>query len=131
MKIIDFSTAQRQKGSRVFGSAGTPAFQSPENIVLSPSGLDGRAADIWSLGVSLFTYVNVRLPFDATSNEGEAATPEQVIAKKILYNNIVFEDSNSAEMRDLVAKCCEKDPTKRPNVRQFLAHPWFAPLKID
>jgi hypothetical protein len=63
VKLTDFGIAHAVGGTRLTGSGviGTPAYMAPEQL----QGLDlTPAVDLWSLGVTLYTTVAGRNPFD-------------------------------------------------------------------
>ncbi|KAL4487499.1 hypothetical protein ABPG72_007019 [Tetrahymena utriculariae] len=119
-KIIDFSTAVKLKShhQKVFGQAGTPAYQSPEVCVKSNDGYDGKAADIWSLGITIYCYVNLCLPF---LNQPDP----QKLLNSISNNPIQFQTHNSALFLDLINNMCRKNPKERLKIDQVLSHQWF------
>ena len=45
-------------------SAGSPAFLPPELCKVGHGDVSGEAADIWSMGVTLYCLCSGRLPFD-------------------------------------------------------------------
>lgn len=73
--IVDFGLARLQgtdlptltRAGQLFG---TPSYLAPERLADKPSQLSEPAADIWSLGVSLFEALTLRRPFDAPTREG-------------------------------------------------------------
>lgn len=44
-------------------AAGSPAFMPPESSTLANGNISGKAADIWSMGVTLYCLVHGRVPF--------------------------------------------------------------------
>ena len=50
---------------RLIGTEGTYHFMAPESLKSTPgeNGYSGTKADIWSLGISLFSFTFLELPF--------------------------------------------------------------------
>lgn len=40
-------------------------------------------------------------------------------------NPIKFQEGNSAGLRDLINKCCSKDPNSRPKIYEILENQWI------
>ena len=59
IRLIDFGLSKVQTGKKLEEIAGTPLYMAPEVI----SGSYGKEADMWSLGVLLYTLVSGYLPF--------------------------------------------------------------------
>lgn len=97
---------------------GCPAYVSPEILAASDSTYSGRAADVWSLGVILYTMLIGRYPFydsDPISlfrmiRNGRFAIPKRAV-------------SEQAECLVRWLLCC--DPSRRPSASEVLHHPWF------
>ena len=67
LKIVDFGVSEMfQKGTikKTSKSAGSPAFLPPELCKAGHGDIDGEAADIWSMGVTLYCLCVGKLPFD-------------------------------------------------------------------
>ncbi|KAI9799703.1 MAG: hypothetical protein M1825_004438 [Sarcosagium campestre] len=67
LKIVDFGVSEMfEKASemRIAKSAGSPAFLSPELCIIRNGSISGKAADIWSIGVSLYCLQFGRIPFE-------------------------------------------------------------------
>ena len=100
-------------------TAGTPAFTPPECLQASGSQsapFSGRAADIWSLGVTLFCLVTGYLPF-LGDNVME-------VYNKITNTEPQIPESLSAELTDLLEKMLVKCPLERVSLAQLKDHPW-------
>lgn len=66
LKIVDFGVSEMfEKRSPMLTakSSGSPAFLPPELCYAGHGDVSGTAADIWSMGVSLYCLVYGRLPF--------------------------------------------------------------------
>lgn len=67
LKIVDFGVSEIFEKSdvmRTAKSAGSPAFLPPELCVARHGDVSGKAADIWSMGVSLYCLRYGRIPFN-------------------------------------------------------------------
>ncbi|EXJ56656.1 CAMKK/CAMKK-META protein kinase [Cladophialophora yegresii CBS 114405] len=119
LKVVDFGVSEMfAKDSEMLTakSAGSPAFLPPELCVARHGDVSGRAADIWSMGVTLYCLKFGRIPFEKT----------QIFA---LYEAIKTEEPNldeepNEDFRDLMRRILEKDPQKRIKMRELREHPW-------
>lgn len=108
LKIVDFGVSEmfeKDSEMRTAKSAGSPAFLPPELCVVKHGDVSGRAADIWSMGVTLYCLKYGRIPFQKT----------QIFD---LYDAIKeeepeFRDEHDEAFLDLMRKLFEKDPAKR------------------
>jgi len=86
-------------------SAGSPAFLPPELCVARHGDVSGKAADIWSMGVTLYCFRYGRIPFERPSvlDMYEAIKTEQP----------VLPPDENPDFVDLMNRILEKDPKKR------------------
>lgn len=123
LKIVDFGVSEMFEKSgqmRTAKSAGSPAFLPPELCVAKHGDVSGPAADIWSMGVSLYCLHYGRIPFerDGVLEMYEAIRTET--PKLPLDENPDFVD--------LMRKLLEKDPEKRITMAELrVSHPWTMP----
>lgn len=96
---------------------GCPAYVSPE-ILSSKNSYSGKAADVWSLGVVLYTMLVGRYPFQDT----EPAT----LFSKIRRGVFSIPDGLSPKARCLIRCLLRKTPSERLTAREILLHPWLA-----
>lgn len=94
---------------------GCPAYVCPE--MLEEGEYSGRGADMWSLGVILFTMLSGRYPFYATS-------PSTLFAM-IKSGNYNAPDDLSFLAKSLIASLLQVDPSMRLSTTAVLEHPWF------
>ncbi|XP_043694697.1 mitogen-activated protein kinase kinase 9-like [Telopea speciosissima] len=102
---------------------GTCAYMSPERFDPDTYGsnYDGYAADIWSLGLTLFELYVGHFPF---------LTPEQKPYWATLMCAICFgeppslPESASEEFQNFIKCCLQKDSRKRWTVSELLSHPF-------
>ncbi|KRY78800.1 Calcium/calmodulin-dependent protein kinase kinase 1 [Trichinella pseudospiralis] len=121
VKITDFGVSREFTGLDAFltGTAGTPAFMAPESLTEDEDHFySGRAQDIWSLGVTLFSLVYGDVPFKA---------PYSIILyKKIRTEPLCFPEKPEVNesLKDLLIKILQKEPEKRYTLSQIKEHPW-------
>jgi serine/threonine-protein kinase SRK2 len=129
VKLADFGYSkhahqQSAPGTRV----GTPAYLAPE-VVLAADGrtYDGRAADVWSLGVTLYVMLCGCYPFGRPE---DASLPPETRLRAMLQR-IVTADSAPGDLdrspgaADLLGRILVADPAARATLADVLAHPWF------
>lgn len=114
LKIVDFGVSEmfeRPANMRTAKSAGSPAFLPPELCIAKHGDVSGTAADIWSMGVSLYCLRYGHIPFNRSGvlemyeaiKEDTAFVPED-------------EDPN---FKDLMNRLMEKDPERRVTMPQL------------
>jgi serine/threonine-protein kinase SRK2 len=102
-------------------TVGTPAYIAPE--VLRRTGYDGRTADAWSCGVTLFVMLVGTYPFeDPAQPKNFRATIARINARQYTFPaGLKLSDG----IRDLFDKIFVVDPAARLTVAGIRAHPWF------
>jgi len=83
------------------------AFRAPETLSGQKFYFDGKSADIWSLGITLYSLVFGDVPFKAHSIP--------VLYEQIKNDEITFpaKSNISAELKDLITLMLNKDPEAR------------------
>jgi serine/threonine protein kinase len=120
IKIIDFGFSTcipNDKKIKIF--CGTPSYMAPE-IVLKTE-YCGPPADIWALGVLLFTILSGQFPY-------RGATDEELYDKICNANyNIPSSVQNtlSDEAKDLLTLLFSIKAESRPTAKELLKHPWL------
>ncbi|KAK2774960.1 hypothetical protein FQN52_004088 [Onygenales sp. PD_12] len=119
LKVVDFGVSEMfEKHSDMYTakSAGSPAFLPPELCVAKHGDISGTAADIWSMGVTLYCLRYGRIPFE---KESIFELYESIRSDEVKYEGEIDED-----FKDLMSRILEKDPAKRINMTVLRAHPW-------
>src|SRR5262249_24488507 len=121
IKVLDFGIAKASETSSpdpsltgtqdVFGS---PRYMSPEQ--LRATGDVGPRSDVWSIGVVLYEMLVGRTPFPGKT---AAAVQAEILAEPV--PRVAREDVPEA-LRDVVARCLEKDQERRYASVAELAH---------
>jgi len=95
---------------------GCPAYVSPE-ILNTNQSYSGRAADVWSLGVMLYTLIVGRYPFHDVE--------PSALFSKIRRGQYTIPDSVSSRAKCLIRNLLRLDPSERLSAEQVLQHPWL------
>ena len=117
-KICDFGLAveMRRPNETHMTMCGTPNAISPE--VASGTGY-GLGADIWGLGVILYTLLVGKTPFD----DGKVTST----IKNVIHHNPEFPPTLSRNAVHLINGMLQKDDSKRFLLPEILAHPFLCP----
>lgn len=89
---------------------GTVSYASPEILLRKP--YRAEPADVWSLGILLYTLLFGEIPFP---------DPKSAISGPILKPK----HRVSKQCKHLIASLLEKDPNQRPTIHQVLNHAWL------
>ncbi|KUJ19870.1 BcCMK3, calcium/calmodulin-dependent protein kinase [Mollisia scopiformis] len=126
LKIVDFGVSEMfEKASDMMTakSAGSPAFLPPELCVTKHGHISGKAADIWSMGVSLYCLRFGHIPFERTG--------VLELYECIKSDEPKIEADDEPEFCDLMRKLLEKDPAKRIKMSEVRKHPWVTKKGTD
>jgi serine/threonine protein kinase len=108
LKIVDFGVSEmfdKEGEMKTAKSAGSPAFMPPELCVAKHGEVSGKAADVWSMGCTLFCLLFGRIPFE---KHGMLE-----LYQAIRNDEPVFDDGCNPELVDLLKRLLEKNPEKR------------------
>jgi serine/threonine-protein kinase SRK2 len=100
---------------------GTPAYIAPE--VLSRREYDGKHADVWSCGVTLYVMLVGGYPFEDTKDpKNFRKTIARIMSVQYKIPEYVHV---SQSCRHLLSRIFIADPRKRITMAEIKAHPWF------
>ncbi|XP_077430466.1 tribbles homolog 3-like [Vanacampus margaritifer] len=114
----DCVVLQRGESDSLSDRHGCPAYVGPELLASGKASYSGRAADVWSLGVSLYTMLMGRYPFQDTR-------PAALFAK-IRRGAFSLPAWLSAPAKCLIACMLRKSPAERLRASELLMHPWLS-----
>lgn len=122
VKITDFGLAKKanQEGLKTF--CGTPQYFAPEvlkrrNTVFG-AGRYGSAADMWSIGVTLYILLSGTYPFS------EQDLYSQLAQAQYSFRGQEWEGVSDTA-KDLISGLMELRPEKRMRAEAALKHPWI------
>ncbi|PHH63219.1 hypothetical protein CDD81_6171 [Ophiocordyceps australis] len=125
LKIVDFGVSEmfeKPESMMTAKSAGSPAFLPPE-LCGKHKEVSGTAADIWSMGVSLFCLKYGRIPFNRPG--------VLEIYEAIKTDDPCIPEGEDPVFVDLMAKILHKDANKRITLAGLREHPWVTKGGID
>ncbi|SPT18432.1 unnamed protein product [Triticum aestivum] len=118
LKICDFGYLLHSKPK---STVGTPAYIAPE--VLSRREYDGKTADVWSCGVTLYVMLVGGYPFeDPDDPKNFRKTIGRIMSIQYKIPEYVHV---SQDCKQLLASIFVANPAKRITMREIRNHPWF------
>ena len=123
IKICDFGVSKVITPDMLIREqCGTPAYIAPE--IISMDGYSGFSADIWSMGVLLYTMISSNVPFKA----GTMSDLKELIGS----GDFLYPNNSSANLKNLLKGLLTVNPQNRISIPEILQHPWLkAPSYID
>lgn len=112
---------QKRQVQKVWGS---PVYAAPEAVANSEY-YDSFSADIWSLGVVLYVFLNGSLPF-IDNFYGYGMSSEEVYVRILSTNHLNFSDSISYLAKDLLSRMMAVNSSMRCRLWNIRYHPWLA-----
>eukprot|EP00256_Glycine_max_P064302 XP_014634423.1 serine/threonine-protein kinase SAPK2 isoform X2 [Glycine max] len=122
LKICDFGYSKSSVlHSQPKSTVGTPAYIAPE--VLSRREYDGKVADVWSCGVTLYVMLVGAYPFeDPEDPRNFRKTLQRILS---VHYSIPDYVRISKECRHLLSRIFVANPEKRITIPEIKMHPWF------
>ena len=130
LKICDFGYSKNSFiDSDPKSTVGTPAYIAPEVLERKP--YDGKTADVWSCGVTLFVMLCGKYPFE------DRRRPRDFRSTIVKIRNCEYEIPRNVVLSpgcvDLIKRIFVVDPQRRIDIPGIQAHPWFVtdlPLEL-
>ncbi|CAN8096313.1 unnamed protein product [Discula destructiva] len=126
LKIVDFGVSElfeKPAQMRTAKSAGSPAFLPPELCIAKHGDVSGTAADIWSMGVTLYCLRYGHIPFNKPG--------VLEIYEAIKEDSPSIPEEESPLLKDLLVRLMEKDPERRITMPEIRDHPWVTKEGTD
>ncbi|KAF1983359.1 Pkinase-domain-containing protein [Aulographum hederae CBS 113979] len=126
LKIVDFGVSEmfeKQDDMKTAKSAGSPAFMPPELCVAKHGEVSGKAADIWSMGITLYCLRFGKIPFEKTG--------VLELYGAIREDTLEIAPDCSEDLANFLHRILEKDPHKRISMDDIRIHPWVTRKGTD
>ncbi|XP_076681634.1 uncharacterized protein LOC143375897 [Andrena cerasifolii] len=121
IKIADLgvSAELRASGELLSGPAGTPAFAAPETTTPGAH-YSGTLCDMWSMGVTLYSLVTGRVPWDGA---GSIIGVQAAVRTEPL--KFPQKPALSYDLIELITKMLAKNPAERITLAEIKEHSWL------
>ncbi|KAF8013965.1 hypothetical protein BT93_I1739 [Corymbia citriodora subsp. variegata] len=122
LKICDFGYSKSSVlHSRPKSTVGTPAYIAPE--VLCRREYDGKMADVWSCGATLYVMLVGAYPFeDPGDPKNFRKTINRILGVQYKIPDYVH---ISPDCRHLLSCIFVANPSRRITIKEIKSHPWF------
>ncbi|KAK6947497.1 Protein kinase domain [Dillenia turbinata] len=122
LKICDFGYSKSALlHSQPKSTVGTPAYIAPE--ILSRKEYDGKIADVWSCGVTLYVMLVGAYPFEDTEDSRNfRKTIQRIMSVQYSIPDYI---RISVDCRHLLSRIFVANPSKRITIPEIKQHPWF------
>lgn len=142
VKIIDLATAiEIPPDGQVYGLVGSEAYAAPETYKYIK--YSGKEADIWSLGILLFMFLNHRLPWKYAKEDDKqfslymetANSDSNKGVNNPIYDSIMSTISNvkdnlrSESILRIIFRLLQVDPGNRPGIDEFDSNKWYSDIE--
>ncbi|CAE8639016.1 unnamed protein product [Polarella glacialis] len=132
LKVIDFGIAKRISNDTTNisrdASVGTLSYMAPEAVKQGQLKL-GRASDIWSLGIILYQMIYGQPPFahlEPMQRLLRLSDPCLSIKFPSGHRLEGHSASTKVQFTEVLSRCLQRDPRKRPSLPELLAHPFLS-----
>jgi serine/threonine protein kinase len=120
-KLADFGLCHIESSKNLLRTpCGSPFYAPPE--IIANMDYDGKSADIWSLGVIVYTMVTGSYPWSA-ENQVE-------LFRQIKACDVEIPPTLSEALQELLASMLQRDPARRLTIAEVLSSPWFPKTPI-
>ncbi|CAD5226346.1 unnamed protein product [Bursaphelenchus xylophilus] len=114
LKVIDFGLSSRT-GRLLSTYCGSLAYAAPEVLANRP--YDGKASDIWSMGVLLYILITGCSPFQLDNHEA--------VVRNIKSGVFKIPSFVTPQCADLLRRMMTVNPSARITMPEVLVHPWI------
>ncbi|XP_038906810.1 serine/threonine-protein kinase SRK2H-like isoform X2 [Benincasa hispida] len=109
------------KHSKPKTNVGSATYAAPE--VISHGHYDGKMADVWSCGVTLYVMLVAAYPFE---DENNTKNVQKTIKRKMSGRYKIPDHVRiSRDCQHLLSCMFVPNPSKRISIKEIMSHPWF------
>ena len=110
-KLGDFGVSKIMDHATFATAMGTPEYQAPEVVHMERY---GQAADIYSLGITLYWLLNNRrMPFIDANQQITLAVKNEAMDRRYRGEKLPVPKNGSKRLKEIVLKACEYKPEDR------------------
>ena len=110
-KLGDFGVSKIMDHATYATAMGTPEYQAPEVVHMKKY---GQAADIYSLGITLYWLLNNRrMPFIGADEQPTVERRDETMKRRYRGEKLPAPKNGSAKLNKIVLKACEYNPEDR------------------
>ena len=110
-KLGDFGVSKIMDHATFATAMGTPEYQAPEVVHMERY---GQAADIYSLGITLYWLLNNRrMPFIDANQQITLVVKNEAMDRRYRGEKLPAPKNGSAKLKQIVLKACEYQPENR------------------
>ncbi|EXX79261.1 Pbs2p [Rhizophagus irregularis DAOM 197198w] len=120
VKLCDFGVSGQLIQSRAKTNIGCQSYMAPERIIQGDASTYTVQSDVWSLGLSMLELGTGKYPYPVPDKNERVGLFAQLNAIVQGDPPSLPEDNFSAECRDFVAQCLNKNPQNRLTYAQLL-----------
>jgi serine/threonine protein kinase len=121
VKIIDFGFGTISQSTKLLNFfCGTPSYMPPE--IVKKKDYIGSSADIWSIGILLYTLVCGSFPFRGKNIYKRLAITEKELYSKISKGVYIVPETISNEVKSLIQKILIVNPINRIDAQTVIVY---------
>ena len=110
-KLGDFGVSKIMNHATYATAMGTPEYQAPEVVHMKKY---GQTADIYSLGITLYWFLNNRrIPFIGANEQPTVDQKNEAMERRCRGEKLPALKNGSAKLKKIVLKACEYNPEDR------------------
>ena len=120
-KLCDFGFCRTKPIVGDESKKGTFYYAAPE--LFAHGAFDPKKADIWAIGITLYSILELRLPF----KDGK----QEFVIKQIMSGCLTISESLDEKIRRVVEDCTKMKASLRPTIDDILRYDYFKEFHVE